>query len=211
MDLMTRTDFDALLQTKRSSYYSGRWAYFSEVVKIAGRGDRRSTLFTRRGTVDLHAPHPEWAGQVNRCRQTSPRTAEDDVALSGQIASIARRITSIADAVSLIGFQQVADLVAVAHTRELGPLMTAIIIAGRSGSGIAAEIGTMKVGEEIEALRLLGPSCDEEPPFYDWLRGFALHKAGDKKRALEAFETYFQYWPGDMIALSSTKELLGEL
>jgi len=66
------------------------------------------------------------------------------------------------------------------------------------------------VGEEIEALRLLGPSCDEEPPFYDWLRGFALHKAGDKKRALEAFETYFQYWPGDMIALASTKELLGE-
>ena len=49
-----------------------------------------------------------------------------------------------------------ADLVAVAHTRELGPLMTAIIIAGRSGSGIAAEIGTMKVGEEIEALQSMG-------------------------------------------------------
>ncbi len=49
-----------------------------------------------------------------------------------------------------------ADLVAVAQTRELGPLMTAIIIAGRSGSGIAAEIGTMKVGEEIEALQSMG-------------------------------------------------------
>jgi phospholipid/cholesterol/gamma-HCH transport system permease protein len=49
-----------------------------------------------------------------------------------------------------------ADLVAVAQTRELGPLMTAIIVAGRSGSGIAAEIGTMKVGEEIEALRSMG-------------------------------------------------------
>jgi phospholipid/cholesterol/gamma-HCH transport system permease protein len=49
-----------------------------------------------------------------------------------------------------------ADLVAVAQTRELGPLMTAIIIAGRSGSGIAAEIGTMKVGEEIEALESMG-------------------------------------------------------
>lgn len=49
-----------------------------------------------------------------------------------------------------------ANLVAVAQTRELGPLMTAIIVAGRSGSGIAAEIGTMKVGEEIDALRSMG-------------------------------------------------------
>ena len=49
-----------------------------------------------------------------------------------------------------------ADLVAVAQTRELGPLMTAIIVAGRSGSGICAEIGTMKVGEEIDALQSMG-------------------------------------------------------
>lgn len=50
----------------------------------------------------------------------------------------------------------VADLVGVAMTRELGPLLTAIIIAGRSGSAIAAEIGTMKVNEEIDALQTMG-------------------------------------------------------
>ncbi|MDZ7262626.1 MAG: ABC transporter permease [candidate division KSB1 bacterium] len=50
----------------------------------------------------------------------------------------------------------VADLVSVSITRELGPLLTAIIIAGRSGSAIAAEIGTMKVSEEIDALRTMG-------------------------------------------------------
>jgi phospholipid/cholesterol/gamma-HCH transport system permease protein len=50
----------------------------------------------------------------------------------------------------------VADLVAVSIVRELGPLLTAIVIAGRSGSAIAAEIGTMKVGEEIDALRTMG-------------------------------------------------------
>jgi len=50
----------------------------------------------------------------------------------------------------------VADLVAVSIIRELGPLLTAIIIAGRSGSGIAAEIGSMKVAEEIDALRTMG-------------------------------------------------------
>ncbi len=49
----------------------------------------------------------------------------------------------------------VADLVGVAVTRELGPLITAIIIAGRSGSAIAAEIGTMKVAEEIDALETM--------------------------------------------------------
>jgi len=50
----------------------------------------------------------------------------------------------------------VADLVAVALTREIAPLMTAVIVAGRSGSSIAAEIGTMKVTEEIDALRAMG-------------------------------------------------------
>ena len=50
----------------------------------------------------------------------------------------------------------VANLVGVAMVRELGPLMTAIIVAGRSGSSIAAELGTMTVGEEIDALRTMG-------------------------------------------------------
>jgi len=47
----------------------------------------------------------------------------------------------------------VADLVAVAITRELGPLLTAILIASRVGSSITAEIGTMKVAEELDALK----------------------------------------------------------
>lgn len=50
----------------------------------------------------------------------------------------------------------VADMVAIAIARSLGPLMTAIIVAGRSGAGIAAELGTMKVSEEIDALKVLG-------------------------------------------------------
>lgn len=50
----------------------------------------------------------------------------------------------------------VADLVGLSITRELGPLMTAIIVAGRSGAAFAAEIGTMKVSEEIDALKTMG-------------------------------------------------------
>jgi phospholipid/cholesterol/gamma-HCH transport system permease protein len=48
------------------------------------------------------------------------------------------------------------DLLGVGVLRELGVLMTAIIIAGRSGSAFTAQIGTMRVNEEIDALRTLG-------------------------------------------------------
>jgi phospholipid/cholesterol/gamma-HCH transport system permease protein len=50
----------------------------------------------------------------------------------------------------------VASLVSLAMVRELGPIMTAIIVAGRSGSAFAAEIGTMKISEEVDALYTMG-------------------------------------------------------
>lgn len=50
----------------------------------------------------------------------------------------------------------IADLVGLAMVRELSPLITAIIVAGRSGSAYTAQIGTMKVTEEIDALRTIG-------------------------------------------------------
>src|SRR5256886_2547759 len=49
----------------------------------------------------------------------------------------------------------VANAVAISMTRELGPLITAIVVIGRSGSAFAAEIGTMKVTEEIDALQTM--------------------------------------------------------
>jgi phospholipid/cholesterol/gamma-HCH transport system permease protein len=50
----------------------------------------------------------------------------------------------------------VADLVAIAVTREMAPLLTAIIVSGRYGAAIAAEIGTMKVSQEVDALTVMG-------------------------------------------------------
>jgi phospholipid/cholesterol/gamma-HCH transport system permease protein len=50
----------------------------------------------------------------------------------------------------------VASLVGLAMVRELGPIMTAIIVAGRSGSAFAAEIGTMKISDEVDALFTMG-------------------------------------------------------
>jgi phospholipid/cholesterol/gamma-HCH transport system permease protein len=50
----------------------------------------------------------------------------------------------------------VADLIGISVCRELGPLMTAIVVCGRSGAAFAAELGFMRVNEEIDALRTIG-------------------------------------------------------
>jgi phospholipid/cholesterol/gamma-HCH transport system permease protein len=93
--------------------------------------------------------------------------------LAGQCADIgARALRIVALIVFLVGLtvafqaayqlQQfgaaiyVADLTAVSVVREMGPLMTAILVAGRSGSSIAAEMATMQVSEEIDALKVMG-------------------------------------------------------
>jgi phospholipid/cholesterol/gamma-HCH transport system permease protein len=52
----------------------------------------------------------------------------------------------------------VATAVAISMSRELGPLVTAIVVVGRSGSAFAAELGTMKVSEEIDALETMAIS-----------------------------------------------------
>jgi phospholipid/cholesterol/gamma-HCH transport system permease protein len=52
----------------------------------------------------------------------------------------------------------VANLLGLVMTRELGPVMAAIMLAGRSGSAFAAELGTMKVNEELNALETMGLS-----------------------------------------------------
>jgi phospholipid/cholesterol/gamma-HCH transport system permease protein len=51
--------------------------------------------------------------------------------------------------------QYVMDTVAIGFTREIGPLLTALALSGRSGSAFSAEIGTMEVTNEIDALRTM--------------------------------------------------------
>jgi phospholipid/cholesterol/gamma-HCH transport system permease protein len=62
-----------------------------------------------------------------------------------------------ADQLKLVGAQVfIADLVAIGMVREVGALMTGIIIAGRTGAAFAAQLGTMQVNEEIDAFKTLG-------------------------------------------------------
>lgn len=55
----------------------------------------------------------------------------------------------------------VANMIGLIMVRELGPLLAAILLAGRSGSAFAAEIGTMKVNEELNALETFGLNPDK--------------------------------------------------
>ena len=87
------------------------------------------------------------------------RAGNDSLPLVALIAALMGTILALQSAHQLqqLGATHlVADLVAVSITRELGPLMTAILVAGRVGSAIAAELGTMKVSEEIDALTVMG-------------------------------------------------------
>ncbi|MBU1235639.1 MAG: ABC transporter permease [Gammaproteobacteria bacterium] len=65
-----------------------------------------------------------------------------------------------ADQLRLVGAQIfIADLVAIGMVREIGALMTGIIVAGRTGAAFAARLGTMQVNDEIDAFRTLGISA----------------------------------------------------
>ena len=110
----------------------------------------------------------------SRCRKRPPRPSSVDwrslPRLIQEIGADALPVTSAANLLVglIIGFlgvsqlerfgavARVPELVVVAHLRELGPLVTAIVVAGRSGAGLASEIATMKVSEEIDALRSMG-------------------------------------------------------
>jgi phospholipid/cholesterol/gamma-HCH transport system permease protein len=104
----------------------------------------------------LAAPRSVPWGEVLRLMQRSGADALPIVAL---ITFLTGLVTAFQAAIQLhrVGADLfVADAVALSMTRELGPLMTAIIAAGRSGAAFAAELGTMRVSEEIDALHTLG-------------------------------------------------------
>jgi phospholipid/cholesterol/gamma-HCH transport system permease protein len=87
------------------------------------------------------------------------KTGVDALPIVGLISFLLGLIMAFMSAVQLRQFGAniyVASLVSLAMTRELGPIMTAIIVAGRSGSAFAAEIGTMKISDEVDALTTMG-------------------------------------------------------
>jgi phospholipid/cholesterol/gamma-HCH transport system permease protein len=89
------------------------------------------------------------------------KTGVDAVPIVGLISFLMGLIMAFVSSLQLQQFGAsiyVANLVALAMVSELGPIMTAIVVAGRSGSAFAAEIGTMRISDEIDALFTMGIS-----------------------------------------------------
>jgi len=105
-------------------------------------------------TLPISGSRLRWKSSVGQMLQIGV----DALPMVGLMSICAGFILAMQGASELKRFgaiRYVIDLVSVGFTRELGPLLTAIAVSGRSGSAFSAEIGTMKVTEEIDALRVM--------------------------------------------------------
>jgi len=105
-------------------------------------------------TLPIFGSRNRWKSSVGQMLQVGV----DALPMVGLMAICGGFILAMQGASELKRFgaiRYVIDLVSVGFTRELGPLLTAIAVSGRSGSAFSAEIGTMKVTEEIDALRVM--------------------------------------------------------
>lgn len=132
-----------------------------------------SAIAMREGAVEMLAFVGEMAVAFGRMLRGAARFRRVDLGLMLQhsgadalpivtlISLLVGLILAFVGAVQLEQFGAavyVADLVGIAMTREMGAMMTAIVMAGRTGAAFAAQLGSMKVNQEIDALRTMGLS-----------------------------------------------------
>jgi phospholipid/cholesterol/gamma-HCH transport system permease protein len=125
------------------------WHDLAALVRFVGE------MAAALGAAALHPRHVRWRDAL----LTAENAGVNALPIVALISFLIGLIMAFQSAIPMRQFGAeiyVADLVALSMLRELGPLMTAIIVAGRSGSAFAAELGTMKVNEEINALTTMG-------------------------------------------------------
>ncbi len=123
-------------------------AYVGQLARLVGRATVAVVTGPRQGQGERYrrALHQAMAVGVEALPVISLITYFVGMILALQSAHELKRFGAM---------EFVPNAVALSLTRELGPLMTAIMVIGRSGSAFAAEIGTMKVSEEIDALETM--------------------------------------------------------
>lgn len=125
------------------------WKDFRELITFVGAAAQAFV-------AAVLQPHRiRWKDTIH-IMETAGANALPIVALIGSLMGL---IMAFQSAIPLKRFGAdiyIADMLGIAMVRELGALVTAILLAGRSGSAFAAEIGTMKVNEEINALTTMG-------------------------------------------------------
>jgi len=103
----------------------------------------------------IHPRQMRW-GEIVRVMETAGANALPVVGLFSFLVGLVLALEG-AKPLAQFGAQiYVADMIGFASIRDTGPLVTAIMLAGRSGSAFAAELGTMKVNEELDALATMG-------------------------------------------------------
>jgi phospholipid/cholesterol/gamma-HCH transport system permease protein len=128
------------------------------IRQLAYVGGLTTQLWSAAGALPRVLP---LAGKHGRWRATLRQMCAigvDAVPMIAIVAACGGSILAIQAASQLSQFgalQLVIAIVVIAFTRELGPLLTAMVVSGRSGSAFSAEIGTMVVTEEIDALRTM--------------------------------------------------------
>jgi phospholipid/cholesterol/gamma-HCH transport system permease protein len=138
----------------------GLWAQMTQGVMNVARDLVELLIFVgdlvfALGRAALHPHRVRWEEVL----VTMKRAGLDGVPILGLMSLLLGMVIAFMSALQL---QQlgatiyVASLVGIAMVKELGPILTAILVAGRSGSAFAAEIGTMKVNEEVDALLVMG-------------------------------------------------------
>jgi len=147
-------DLDPELPRERVVVEIGRTAYavwkdLRELITFVG--EVTAALFY----AMTHPASVRWRDVWRVCE----RVGADGLPIVALISFLLGLILAFQSAVPMKRFGAeifVADLIGLAMLRELGPLMTAILLAGRSGAAFAAEIGTMRVNQEVDALTTMG-------------------------------------------------------
>ena len=109
----------------------------------------------KRSSVLFHPGRIRWGDTI----LIAEKAGADGVAITALLGFLIGLILAFQSAIAMAMFSAevyTADLVVIATFRELGPLITCFVLASRSGSAFAAELGTMKVNEEIDALKTMG-------------------------------------------------------
>jgi phospholipid/cholesterol/gamma-HCH transport system permease protein len=121
----------------------------SELVTYIGQ------LSVSMGTTVLHPSKVRWKDVIYIAEKAGVNSA-GIITLIGFLFGLIMAFSGVISLQKYGAQIYVADMVAISMLRVLGPFITAVMLAGRSGSAFAAEIGTMKINEEVDALRTMG-------------------------------------------------------
>ncbi len=130
----------------------------SVIERLAYLGSLTTQFWSAVGAFPRLLPFVGRRGRWRSAIRQMSAIGVDALPMVAIVAACGGSILAIQSASELGQFgamQLVVDIVVIAFTRELGPLLTAIVVSGRSGSAFSAEIGTMVVTEEIDALRTM--------------------------------------------------------